>query len=140
MKLSTRMCYGTRALLELSQHYKQGPLPLATIGEHQNLSVKYLEQLMGPLKSANIIESVRGAHGGYTLVRPPEKVRMSDVYHCLEGPNTTTDCAEHPETCKRSPDCPVQPIWSDMHRAIMDILNTVTLKDMANGDLQLVPS
>lgn len=86
MKLSTRTRYGIRAVIELAQHQGDRPLQLKTIAERQNISIKYLEQLMGVLRSAGFIRSVRGAKGGYVLARPPLKshsTRFSGAWKAL---------------------------------------------------------
>jgi Rrf2 family cysteine metabolism transcriptional repressor len=133
MRLSTRMCYGTRALLELSVHYGSGAMPLAIISRSQDLPVKYLEQLMHSLKSSGLVLAVRGAKGGYTLAREPHKIRMSEVYICLEGPVTTVDCVQHEDVCERTAFCPTRSVWTDVHDAIMGILGSMTLQDMLDS-------
>lgn len=132
MRLSTRMCYGTRALLELSRHYSQGAMSLAAISLSQDLPVKYLEQLMQSLKSSGMVQASRGPKGGYALARRPHRIRLSEVYTCLEGPVTTTDCVQHDDACERISSCPMRPVWARLHEEIMGILNSVTLQDMLN--------
>ncbi len=130
MRLSTRMCYGTRALLELSVNYGLGEMSLASISQSQDLPLKYLEQLMHSLKSGGLIQAVRGAKGGYSLARPPRKIHLSEVYNCLEGPATTVDCVLHEDICDRTDFCPTRPVWTKMHEAIMGTLDSVTLQDL----------
>jgi len=124
------MCYGTRALLELSINYDQGTMALAAISRSQDLPAKYLEQLMHSLKSSGLVQASRGAKGGYTLARPPHEIRLSEVYNCLEGPVTTVDCVQHEDTCERTEFCPMRPVWTKLHEEIMGILDSVTLQDM----------
>ncbi len=135
MKLSTRMCYGTRALLELAGHYQQGPLPLGRICRTQDLSEKYLEQLMRPLKSSGLVEAIRGSRGGYQLTREPSEIRIGEVYTCLEGPVTTTECVQNSEICERSSSCAARSVWMEVHEAIMGIIDGVTLQDMLEGSM-----
>lgn len=130
MKLSTRTRYGIRAIIELAQYEGQRPLQLRTIAERQDISVKYLEQLMGVLRSAGIVRSVRGSKGGYALARPPEQIRLSEVFHCLEGPVTTTECVEDEDYCKRSADCVARELWVEVEGAINRVLDSITLADM----------
>lgn len=85
MRVSTRGEYGLRALLDLAQHYGTGPIPLRQIAERQQISEHYLEQLMGSLRKAGVVVSVRGAHGGYALARTPEETIIGDVLRVLEG-------------------------------------------------------
>ena len=95
MKLSTRTRYGVRAILELAENYGKGPLKLKAIAEHQEISVKYLEQLMAILKSTGIVRSVRGPNGGYVLAKSPNEIKVSDCFNCLEGPVITTECVDN---------------------------------------------
>jgi Rrf2 family protein len=132
MKLSTRTRYGTRALLELAEHYGNGALQLKIIAERQGISVKYLEQLMVVLKSAGIVQSVRGAKGGYVLGRGPEKILLSEVFTVLEGPVTTSECVSNENYCGRVADCVVRGVWAEVEEAIKGVLNAVTLKDLAD--------
>lgn len=130
MKVSTRTRYGIRAAIELAQHYKQGPLQLRIIAERQAISVKYLEQLVAVLRSGGIVRSLRGARGGYLLAKAPDQVRLSDIFHCLEGPVATTECVEDPEFCDRSLDCVARKLWRRVEGAVNDVLDSVTLKDL----------
>ena len=130
MKVSTRTRYGIRAAIELAQHYKQGPLQLRIIAERQAISVKYLEQLVAVLRSGGIVRSLRGARGGYLLAKAPDQVRLSDIFHCLEGPVATTECVEDAEFCDRSLDCVARKLWKRVEGAVNDVLNSVTLQDL----------
>ncbi|MCF7973937.1 MAG: Rrf2 family transcriptional regulator [Phycisphaerae bacterium] len=130
MKVSTRTRYGIRAAIELAQHHKQGPLQLRIIAERQAISVKYLEQLVAVLRSGGIVRSLRGARGGYLLAKAPNQVRLSDVFHCLEGPVATTECVEDPEFCDRSLDCVARKLWTRVEGAVNDVLDSVTLQDL----------
>ncbi len=132
MKLSTRTRYGLRAILELAEHSEQGPLQLRVIAGRQEVSAKYLEQLMSVLKSAGLVRSVRGARGGYVLARPPGKIRLSEVFHCLEGRVTTAECVESRDACRRSADCAARLLWTDVQNAVENVLNSATLQDLIN--------
>ena len=131
MKLSTRSRYGVRALLELAIDYNQGPLQIKTIAEREKISNKYLEQLISLLKTAGLVLSIRGPKGGYVLAKPPEEVKLSDVFRILEGPVTTFDCLIDKSYCTRCGDCLTKNIWLKMQEAINGVLGAVTLKDMA---------
>jgi Rrf2 family protein len=130
MKLSTRTRYGIRAIVELAQYEGERPLQLKAIAERQDISVKYLEQLMGVLRSAGLVRSVRGSKGGYVLARLPEQIRLSEVFHCLEGPITTTECVGDEDYCKRSADCAAREVWTEVEAAINRVLDAITLADM----------
>jgi Rrf2 family protein len=130
MKLSTRSRYGTRMLLDMAQHYNQGPVQLGDIAKRQNISVKYLEQIIIPLKKAHYVESMRGPKGGHVLTRPPEQITVGEIVALLEEGITLVECTEHSEVCERSPSCPTRLVWKEAARAMFDKLNTVTLADL----------
>ena len=130
MKLSTRTRYGIRAVIELAQHQADRPLQLKAIAERQDISIKYLEQLMGVLRSAGFVRSVRGAKGGYVLARPPAQITLYDVFRSLEGPVTTTECVEDATSCERSIDCAARKVWTQLEEAIRHVLAGITLADL----------
>lgn len=132
MKLSTRTRYGMRAVLELAENYGKGHIQLKIIAQHQEISAKYLEQLMTILKSAGIVNSVRGSKGGYVLVKAPEQIKLSDIFHCLEGPVVTVDCVENKSYCTRTNDCVARQIWVEVQKAIMDVLQSITLQNLVD--------
>ncbi|MBM4024891.1 MAG: Rrf2 family transcriptional regulator [Planctomycetes bacterium] len=132
MKLSTRTRYGMRAIIELAQHEGKRPLQLKAIADRQDISVKYLEQLMSLLRASGFVRSVRGSKGGYVLARPAGDVRLSEIFRCLEGPVTTTECTEDEDCCKRSADCVARDLWMEVEAAIQQVLSSLTLADMVN--------
>jgi len=130
MKLSTRTRYGMRAIIELAQYEGTRPLRLKTIAERQDISIKYLEQLMGMLRSAGLVRSVRGSKGGYALGRLQDQIKVSEVFRCLEGSVTTTECVQDEDACKRSADCVARELWMEVEAAINQVLDSITLADM----------
>src|SRR5665811_1010540 len=92
MKVSTRGEYGVRAMVALARHHGEGPMSIADIAKESSVPAAYLEQLVAPLRRAGIVKSKRGAHGGYILSRPPDLVRVGDVYRVMEGPVAPMDC------------------------------------------------
>ncbi len=130
MKLSTRTRYGVRAILELAENGGKEPMQLKAIARRQDISAKYLEQLMAVLKSAGLIRSVRGAKGGYVLARPSNEIRLSEVFHCLEGTVTTTECVEDEKYCQRAAGCAARLLWVQIHEEIENILDANTLQDL----------
>jgi Rrf2 family transcriptional regulator, cysteine metabolism repressor len=132
MKLSTRTRYGIRAVLALAENHGMEPVQLKNIARQQQISVKYLEQLMTMLKSAGIVSSVRGAKGGYVLARPPGNITLSDCFVCLEGNVITVECVNNEAYCPRTGTCPAREVWEDVDKAVMDILKTTTLQDIIN--------
>jgi Rrf2 family iron-sulfur cluster assembly transcriptional regulator len=130
MKLSTRSRYGTRLLLDMAQHYNQGPIQLGDIARRQDISVKYLEQIIIPLKKAHFIETVRGPKGGHSLARPPEEITVAEIVALLEDGASLVECTEHAEICGRADTCPTRLIWKEASQAMFNSLNSITLADL----------
>ncbi len=130
MKLSTKTRYGTRFLIDLAEHYNEGPVQTGFIAERQGISVKYLEQIILPLRKANLIKSVRGRKGGHMLARPPEEIKMGEVLEVLEEGMDIASCVNDPGTCTRSVDCKSRDLWDMITAAIYDKLNTLKLSEI----------
>ena len=147
MKLSTRSRYGTRLMLELAQHYREGPLQLGDIAKRQEVSAKYLEQIIIPLKKAHYIESLRGSKGGHFLAKPPEKITVGEIVAVLEEGTSLVECVADPTVCERADICPTRLLWKEASEAMFDRLEAVTLadlveraKDMGSKRLSQVPN
>lgn len=130
MKLSTRGRYGVRAMLELALNSGKGPVPLRDLASRQEISAKYLEQLLIPLKGAGLVKSVRGARGGYMLARDPEHISLYDIVRSLEGPLAPVECVQDPQYCDRVGGCTVHLVWGEMGTMLVDFLSGMTLADM----------
>ena len=130
MKLSTRGRYGTRALLELALHYREGPVPLKDIAQSQQISLQYLEHLITPLVAAGIIRSTPGARGGVWLARSPQEIKLSEVIGLLEGSTAPVECVNNPEICTRSELCVTRDIWGELKKAMNGVLESTTLQDL----------
>ncbi len=130
MKLSTRSRYGTRMMLDMAQHYNAGPVQIGDIARRQDISVKYLEQLVIPLKKADYVKSVRGPKGGYMLTRHPKEITVGEIVKVLEGGVNLSDCVENPDLCEKSTDCLTRGLWEEATKAVHDTLNSVTLSEM----------
>jgi Rrf2 family protein len=103
MKLSTRTRYGVRAILELALNDDKGPLQLKIIAHRQDISLKYLEQLMAILRTTGFVKSLRGAKGGYVLAKAANQIKLSDVFGALEGPSAiTVECLDDDSYCART--------------------------------------
>ena len=136
MKLSSRTRYGMRAILELALEYGNAPLQIKTIAEREDISNKYLEQLIAMLKSSGLVRSVRGPKGGYMLAKPPADIKLKEVFTTLEGPMVPAECLEHPEYCPRCTDCATRQIWQELQNAIFGVLESVTLADLVERSLR----
>jgi len=140
MKLSTRTRYAVRAIIELAQNDNKRPLQLKIIAQRQDISVKYLEQLMAVLRSGGFVRSVRGSKGGYVLAKAPDQIKLNDVIHSLEGPVATVECVDDDDCCMRSADCAARSLWTQVEQAIENVLQSVTLQDLvdrANSGIKL---
>jgi Rrf2 family protein len=133
MKLSTRSRYGTRLMLDLARSYDRRATPLAEIAKGQNLSVKYLEQLIIPLKASGLIRSVRGARGGYRLARSPDRITVGQIVEVLEGGLSLVECVDDPKACKLQADCLTRPVWRGVSRLVKQHLSSLTLQDVLEG-------
>ena len=131
MKLSTKGRYGVRLMIDLASQFGEGPVLLREISEREEISEKYLWNLINPLKAAGLVTATRGAHGGYILAKPHSKITMKDILRVLEGPLCLVDCVEKPSACNRAPICPARDMWSEIADGIDRILITTTLADMA---------
>ena len=130
MKLSTKGRYGTRALLEMARHYGEGPLLLKDIAERQQISLRYLEHLIGPLVGAGIVKTTRGFKGGVWLARPPAEIKLSETMQLLEGDITPVECINNPGACTRSRTCATRDVWDEMKQAMYSVLDATTLEDL----------
>ena len=132
MKLSTRTRYAVRAIIELAQNNNSEPLQLKVIAQRQEISVKYLEQLMAVLRSAGFVRSIRGSKGGYVLAMAPNQIKMNEVLHRLEGIVATVECVENENCCSRSAGCAARYLWAQVEKAIENVLQSMTLQDLVD--------
>lgn len=135
MKISTKGRYGLTIMIALAKnHEKEGPTSLKSIAKEYDLSEHYLEQLIAPLRNAGLVKSIRGAYGGYTLVKNPSDITAGDIIRVLEGPITPVEVLEDEEPAKRD-------LWIKIRDAVKNVLDTTTLEYLANydGDIQQEP-
>jgi Rrf2 family cysteine metabolism transcriptional repressor len=129
MKLSTKGKYGVQALFALAIHEGTGPLSLKAIADQQGLSEHYLEQLAAPLRKAGLVESIRGAQGGYILARPTNKITMGDIIRVLEGPIGFADSPNDPRM-EDPVHRVVNRVWEQVSDRIVEVVDSVTLYDL----------
>lgn len=130
MKISTKTRYGMRFMIDLAQHYGEGCVALKDIAERQNISKKYLEQVVSPLGSAGLLRVTRGYLGGYELARDPSEITLADVVSASEDGLELLDCMSGLFACERENGCMSQRIWGGMEKAIRDYLEGLTLADI----------
>jgi Rrf2 family iron-sulfur cluster assembly transcriptional regulator len=134
MKLSTRSRYGARLLVDLARNRDQGPIQIGEISKRQEISVKYLEQLIRPLKKANLVTSVRGPKGGHLLSEKPENITLGQVVRLFEGQAELVECISFPERCPKSDDCQVRLAWRDATKVLYEQLDATTIADLMDGN------
>ncbi|MHB1294640.1 MAG: RrF2 family transcriptional regulator [Anaerolineae bacterium] len=137
MKLSTRVRYGTRAVLDIAMHGDKGPVSLAAVAERQDISAKYLEALLTSLRAAGLVHSTRGAQGGYLLAAKPESITLRHIFEALEGAEGFASCTQEKDACSRSPTCATQEVWARMYEASMRVLEETTIADLVARNNQL---
>ncbi|MHB9034544.1 MAG: RrF2 family transcriptional regulator [Anaerolineae bacterium] len=135
MKLNTKTRYGARALLALARSESEPrPLSSSEIAQQEGISVKYLEGLLGILRSAGFVHSIRGAAGGYRLGRDPSEINMKQMYDLFEGSEGFVECTTEPSLCRRSTVCATQTIWNELFILAMRYLESITLADLLERD------
>jgi Rrf2 family protein len=130
MKLTTRMRYGTRALVDLALHQAKAPIPSHEIAQRQQVSLKYLEGILITLRNAGLVRTIRGASGGYTLARDPAQIPLTEVFDALEGPEPLVPCTDD-LNCPRYDVCVTREIWARMYAACRQVLEGITIAELA---------
>jgi Rrf2 family protein len=130
MKLSTRARYGVRLMLSLSLNYGKGPILLKDISKKEEISEKYLSLIIIPLRRAGLVNSNRGAYGGYTLAREPSKINVKEIVDVLEG-GCLVNCINDSSACSRISTCAARDIWVLLGGKISETLQSITLEKFA---------
>jgi Rrf2 family protein len=130
IKVSTKGRYGTRLMLNLARHYNSGnkAVILKNVAEEEEISIRYLEQIIIPLKIYKLVKSIRGAGGGYTLARKPAEINLCEILEALEGSCALVDCVEDKDFCGRIPECAAYDIWKEASRLLHNYFENVTLQ------------
>lgn len=131
MQLSTRARYATRAMLELALNYGEGPLQLKEIAKKQDISEKYLEQVLIALRKDGFIHTQKGNRGGYMLAMPPREITLYDIISTVEGSLAPVACVDNTALCGRSDQCVTRDIWARLKEKIIGELSSTTLADLA---------
>jgi Rrf2 family protein len=140
MRFSKKSEYALRALLELTQQYGRKLLRRHEIGRRQNIPVEFLEQILLALKNAGLLTSRRGVGGGYSLLKPPDRITLGQVIRILDGPLAPIGCVSKTayQKCRDCPhtdtrNCPIHHVMLEVRNAIAGILDHYTLRDFAAG-------
>ena len=130
MLVSTKGRYALRTMVDLAIHGDGEPVKIKDIANRQGISGKYLEQIINPLTKSGLVKSFRGAQGGYMLTNPPEATTVGEILRVLEGSLSPVDCVDHPN-CANSDHCVSLSIWKKMKVALDEVVDNITLADMA---------
>jgi len=132
MKVSTRAEYGLRALIDLANHYGEGPVQSRDIAERQGLPEPYLNQLMTSLRRAGLVSSKRGPTGGHILAKPPEQINLHEAFDVLEGSTSPWWCVETEDPdCIYAAGCSLRPVWHAINGAVIQVLRGMSLADIS---------
>ena len=131
MKISTKGRYALRLMLDIAQHQQAGFVSLKEIAQRQEISKKYLEQIIPLLNRADILQTSRGYQGGYRLARAPKDYTVGEILRLTEGGLAPVACLEqHPNACPRCGECATLPMWEGLERVIRSYLDGITLQDL----------
>ncbi len=131
MNLSTKVRYAARAMIELALHYKEDAIQLSDIACKQDISVKYLEQIMSPLRARGFVRTQKGSRGGYHLAVKPEEITLYDIVESIEGSMSPVSCIDNYDECERSEICVTRNVWSRLKEAMKKELESKTLTELA---------
>ncbi|MDO5346647.1 MAG: RrF2 family transcriptional regulator [Lachnospiraceae bacterium] len=135
MKISTKGRYALRIMVDLAQNDNGEYIRLKDISERQDITIKYLEQIMPLLTRTGYVRSYRGNNGGYRLARKPEEYTVGDILRTAEGSLAPLACLEdNPNQCPRRHECTTLPFWEGMWKVINDYVDHITLEDLVKRD------
>ncbi|MDR1014480.1 MAG: Rrf2 family transcriptional regulator [Coriobacteriales bacterium] len=140
MKASSKARYSLHLIIDIAQRQDAGPVPLREVALRQGLSLKYLEQLAKSLTRAGYLKSVRGAQGGYLLMRPATDVTAGDIIRAAEGDFLTLACIEaSAEACPRQTSCGISRFWLGLRTAIESYVDNITIAELTTENEQRAP-
>ncbi len=143
MKVSLKCQYALRAVFELARHYGAGPRSVADVADSQAIPPRFLELILRELRQAGIVESRRGARGGYLLAVSPELLTAGDVVRQIDGPFAPVECIqEGGDGCPLGPPCAFVEMWERTRDAVSGVLDTTTFRDLVEAEREVghVPS
>jgi Rrf2 family protein len=129
MKISTKGRYALKVMTDIAETGEE-PVSIRSVAERQGLSEKYIEQIVGLLVKANLLESFRGSAGGYKLTRRPEEISVGEILTATEGELFVVECLNPKNSCGKASECKTIKCWANLNRLISQFLSGVTLKDL----------
>jgi Rrf2 family protein len=132
IRLSTKGRYGTRLMLSLARHYQNGreSIILKNVSAEEDISIRYLEQIIIPLKINKLVKSIRGAGGGYILAKHPSEIKLREILHALEGACCLVECVDDEDYCDKINECAAYDIWKNASHLLKDYFDQITLQDV----------
>lgn len=131
MKISTRGRYSLRMMLDLAMHYNEGFIALKDISKRQNISKKYLEQIIPFLNRNGLLNANKGHMGGYQLAKQPSEITVRQIIESAEGSLTPVSCMDNtPNMCENFSQCPTYSVYEGLYRVVTDYLDGITLQDI----------
>lgn len=135
MKISTRGRYSLRMMVDLAKNYNEGFIALKDISERQDISKKYLEQIIPFLNRSKLLNSNKGHLGGYQLAKSPDKITVREILESAEGSLTPVSCMDNnPNLCEKCGECVTLPVYENLYKIINDYLESVTLEDIITSN------
>jgi Rrf2 family protein len=135
MRLSTRARYALRAMIQIARNDKDDkPVKLNDISSRTSISRRYLEQVVIPLRNANLITGMSGKNGGYRLAKPARDIRVGDIVQAAIGPINVVNCANNPDSCSKAEECECRPLYVMLNKKIVGALNELTLRDLSDRE------
>ena len=138
MKISTKGRYALRLMLDLAYYGGDSDyVSVKTIATRQDISEKYLEQIISQLSKAGFVKSIRGAQGGYRLTKTPEEYTVGMILRLIEGNLSTVSClGENPNRCRRCHECVTREVWQQINDAVDNVIDGVTLQNLLDKQIE----
>ena len=140
MKLSTKGRYGLRAMIDLARYSEKEPVSIGSVAARQEISERYLEQLVALLKKAGLVKSIRGASGGYVLAKKPSEISVGDILRALEGSLEPVKCAAFDTTtgegCMASDGCVTKYVWQKIKNWIYYVVSSISFYKLMESGFQ----
>jgi Rrf2 family protein len=134
MRVSMKVEYGVRALIDLAHYYGEGPISNQVIATRHSIPLPFLDQVMATLRRAGIVRSIRGPFGGHALIRDPADVSLIEAVHALEGSLAPIGCLDNRSSCPLGTDCTLMPVWQRIEDATTAILSGISILDLAQSE------
>lgn len=137
MKISTKGRYALRLMIDIAIHDEDTNVSIRDVAARQDISTKYLEQIVSMLVRVGFLRSIRGAQGGYRLAKAPSEYTVGDILRITEGSLAPVSCLEDEENqCEKAANCPTIKLWEGLYKVINDYLDNITLEDLVNETLK----